>query len=161
MLLGTCILLACSKVENPPAAVASLGDPPADGVVEVWKTPTCGCCTAWIDHLKANDFPVKVHDVSETASFREALGLSADYGSCHTARVNGYVVEGHVPADDIKKLLAEKPDAVGLTVPGMPMGSPGMENAKHPTHRAEYDVFLVRKDGVVSSYTRYNAVGPD
>ncbi|MCR2745910.1 DUF411 domain-containing protein [Limnobacter parvus] len=130
----------------------------ADSFVEVWKTPSCGCCSAWVSHLEENGFTVKVNDVDNTDSFRAALGMPQEYGSCHSARVNGYAVEGHVPADDIKKLLAEKPDAVGLAVPAMPMGSPGMEHPDFPEKRAEYDVLLVKKGGAFTSYTHYDAV---
>ena len=144
-------LVACS---DKPAEVTQQ----ADNFVEVWKTPTCGCCAEWVDHLKENGFTVKVNDVSNTDSFRAALGMPREYGSCHSARVGGYAVEGHVPADDIKKLLAEKPDAVGLAVPAMPMGSPGMEHPDFPEKRAEYDVLLVKKGGAFTSYTHYDAI---
>lgn len=144
-------LVACT---DKPAEVAQEGD----NFVEVWKTPTCGCCAEWVDHLKENGFTVKVNDVSNTDSFRAALGMPQQYGSCHSARVGGYAVEGHVPAADIKKLLVEKPDAVGLAVPAMPMGSPGMEHPDFPDKRAEYDVLLVEKGGAVSSYTHYDSV---
>lgn len=151
MLASSGLLVACS---DKPAEVAQQ----ADNFVEVWKTPTCGCCAEWVDHLKENGFTVKVNDVSNTDSFRAALGMSQEYGSCHSARVGGYAVEGHVPADDIKKLLAEKPDAVGLAVPAMPMGSPGMEHPDFPEKRAEYDVLLVKKGGAFTSYTHYDAI---
>lgn len=144
-------LVACS---DKPAEVTRQ----ADNFVEVWKTPTCGCCAEWVDHLKENGFTVKVNDVSNTDSFRAALGMPQEYGSCHSARVGGYAVEGHVPADDIKKLLAEKPDAVGLAVPAMPMGSPGMEHPDFPEKRAEYDVLLVKKGGAFTPYTHYEAI---
>ena len=144
-------LVACS---DKPAEVTRQ----ADNFVEVWKTPTCGCCAEWVDHLKENGFTVKVNDVSNTDSFRAALGMPQEYGSCHSARVGGYAVEGHVPADDIKKLLAEKPDAVGLAVPAMPMGSPGMEHPDFPEKRAEYDVLLVKKGGAFTPYTHYDAI---
>lgn len=128
----------------------------SDHFVEVWKTPSCGCCTAWVSHLEENGFTVKVNDVDNTDSFRAALGMPQQYGSCHSAEVNGYAVEGHVPASDIKKLLATKPDAVGLAVPAMPMGSPGMEHPDYPSKRAEYDVLLVSKQGEISSFTHYD-----
>lgn len=150
-LVAIAALVACS---DKPAEVAQQ----ADNFVEVWKTPTCGCCAEWVDHLKENGFTVKVNDVSNTDSFRAALGMPQEYGSCHSARVGGYAVEGHVPADDIKKLLAEKPDAVGLAVPAMPMGSPGMEHPDFPEKRAEYDVLLVKKGGAFTSYTHYDAI---
>lgn len=150
-LVAIAALVACS---DKPAEVAQQ----ADNFVEVWKTPTCGCCAEWVDHLKENGFTVKVNDVSNTDSFRAALGMPQEYGSCHSARVGGYAVEGHVPADDIKKMLAEKPDAVGLAVPAMPMGSPGMEHPDFPEKRAEYDVLLVKKGGAFTPYTHYDAI---
>lgn len=126
--------------------------------VEVWKTPTCGCCADWVTHLEENGFTVKVNNVNNTDSFRAALGMPQSYGSCHSARVGGYAVEGHVPAADIKKLLAEKPsDVVGLAVPAMPIGSPGMEHPDYPSKRADYDVLLVGKQGEASSFTHYEA----
>lgn len=130
----------------------------SDNFVEVWKTPTCGCCAAWVSHLEENGFTVKVNDVDNTDSFRAALGMPQEYGSCHSAKVNGYAIEGHVPASDIKKLLTEKPDAVGLTVPAMPMGSPGMEHPDFPEKRAEYDVLLVNKGGAFTIYKHYDAI---
>ena len=149
ILTSVAFLQACSKTGD--------GVQQASTAIEVWKTPTCGCCGAWVDHLKENGFEVKVNDVDDTASFRAALGMPQEYGSCHSARVQGYAIEGHVPAADIKKLLTDKPDAVGLSVPGMPMGSPGMEHPEFPSKRHEYDVLLVDKSGGVRSYTRYEA----
>ena len=148
LLTSTLFLQACSKTGEAVQV---------SNAIEVWKTPTCGCCGAWVDHLKENGFEVKVNDVDDTGSFRAALGMPQQYGSCHSARIQGYAIEGHVPAADIKKLLAEKPDAVGLSVPGMPLGSPGMEHPEHPSKRHEYDVLLVDKNGGVRSYTRYEA----
>ncbi|WP_442918694.1 DUF411 domain-containing protein [Limnobacter sp.] len=131
----------------------------SDNFVEVWKTPTCGCCADWVTHLEENGFTVKVNNVNNTDSFRAALGMPQSYGSCHSACVGGYAVEGHVPAADIKKLLTEKPEGVvGLSVPAMPMGSPGMEHPDYPGKRAEYDVLLVSKQGEVSSFAHYDAV---
>lgn len=104
-----------------PVAVAA-----APAAVEVWKAPTCGCCKDWIVHLEANGFKVQVHDSGNTAA-RARLGIPMRLGSCHTALVDGYAIEGHVPAREIRRLLAERPGAVGLAVPGMPVGSPGMD----------------------------------
>jgi hypothetical protein len=115
----------------------------AQPVVEVWKDPNCGCCGEWVKHLEANGFRVKVNDTGNTAA-RARLGIPSKLGSCHTAAVAGYAVEGHVPAADIKRLLAEKPAAVGLAVPGMPIGSPGMEDGGR---RDPYDVLLVTQGG--------------
>ena len=122
--------------------------------VTVWKTPNCGCCKDWVTHLQASGFEVVTHDVKETATKREALGLPAKYGSCHTATVNGYVLEGHVPAKDVQRLLREKPVATGLAVPGMPVGSPGMEMGGATD---AYDVMLVLKDGNARVYQSYAA----
>jgi len=95
--------------------------------VTVTKDPSCGCCSGWVDHLKQAGFPVAVIETSEISSVKTRLGVPRALASCHTAEVGGYVIEGHVPAASIKRLLAEKPQAVGLAVPGMPVGSPGME----------------------------------
>lgn len=151
-LAAIAVLVACS--DKPTAVVQQ-----ADNFVEVWKTPSCGCCADWVDHLEENGFTVKVNDVSNTDSFRAALGMPQQYGSCHSAKVAGYAIEGHVPADDIKKLLTERPaDVVGLSVPAMPMGSPGMEHPDFPEKRAEYDVLLIGSNGQVNSYTKYEAI---
>jgi hypothetical protein len=115
----------------------------AQPTVEVWKDPNCGCCAEWVGHLEANGFAVKVNNRGNNAA-RARLGIPAALGSCHTAEVAGYAVEGHVPASDIRRLLAEKPHAVGLAVPGMPIGSPGMEQ---DGRRDPYDVLLVAKGG--------------
>lgn len=124
---------------------------PAQPVVEVYKTATCGCCKQWIRHLEANGFSVKAQDVANAGDYRAKFGIADEHGSCHSARVQGYAVEGHVPASDIKRMLATRPQAAGLAVPGMPMGSPGMEGA----HSEPYEVLLVKKDGTTSVYKRY------
>ena len=123
----------------------------AQPVIEVYKTEYCGCCKEWIKHLEANGFQVKAQNVANPSDFREKFGIPAEYSSCHTGRVGGYAVEGHVPAGDIKRLLAEKPKARGLAVPGMPMGSPGMEGAR----KDPYEVLLVKDGGKTSVYKRY------
>ena len=96
----------------------------------VYKTKTCGCCAKWVDHLRANGFAVTVNDVPSTEPYRKQYGVPDNLQSCHTGVVNGYTVEGHVPAADIQKLLKTKPRAKGIAVPGMPMGSPGMEGPR-------------------------------
>lgn len=120
--------------------------------VEVFKSPTCGCCGAWVDHLKAAGFPVKVVEVDDTTVARKKYGLPDKFGSCHTGVVNGYVVEGHVPATEVKRLLATKPAAIGLAVPGMPVGSPGME---YGDRKDPYDVFLIDKNGRETVFAHY------
>jgi hypothetical protein len=121
--------------------------------VVVNKTPTCGCCGLWVKHLEAAGFAVEVHDFDNLGPIKERVGVPFGMGSCHTAEVDGYFVEGHVPADDIKRLLRERPEAKGLTVPGMPAGSPGLEV---PSGRVDrYDVLLVGKDGKTSVFATH------
>lgn len=133
-------------------AVLAKGD--ARPLIEVWKSPTCGCCKDWIVHLEANGFKVQVHDSGNTAA-RARLGIPMRLGSCHTALIDGYAIEGHVPAREIRRLLAERPGAVGLAVPGMPVGSPGMDGPAYGARKDAYDVLLVRKDGSTTSYQHY------
>jgi len=123
-------------------------------IVEVWKDPNCGCCQSWVDHLEANGFKVDVRNVGNTAA-RKRLGMPEKLGSCHTAKVNGYVLEGHVPAADIRKLLADRPIALGLAVPGMPIGSPGMDGPEYKGRKDSFEVLLVQKNGNTESFTRY------
>jgi hypothetical protein len=122
--------------------------------IEVWKSATCSCCEAWVEHLDANGFAVTARNVdSETLQqIKRQAGLSKDLASCHTGKIGGYVIEGHVPAGDVKRLLAEKPEAVGLTVPGMPVGSPGMEGSGETE---PYDVLLVKKDGTTEIFSKH------
>lgn len=114
--------------------------------LQVWKDPNCGCCNDWVALLRADGFQVQVLDSGNTA-VRQRLGLPAKLGSCHTGLVGGYVVEGHVAPGEIRRLLAEKPEAIGLAVPGMPVGSPGMDGPEYGTRRDAYDVLLVQRDG--------------
>lgn len=123
----------------------------ADPKVAVYKTATCGCCGKWVDHLKANGFDVEVSTVSETASYRQKYGVPPKLASCHTAVVNGYTIEGHVPAADVKRLLKEKPNAKGIAVPGMPMGSPGMEGPRSEN----YAVLLFEQNGSTTVFARH------
>ena len=120
-------------------------------VVEVYKSESCGCCTKWVDHLRANGFTVRAQNVPEPAAYRIRLGVPEHLGSCHSATVAGYALEGHVPAREIKRLLAERPKAQGLAVPAMPLGSPGMESPRSDP----YEVLLFHKDGRTSTYARY------
>lgn len=136
------------------AAIIAAGctQAPAEATeVVVYKSATCGCCKDWIRHLKANGFAVKAYDVLDLAEVKRQNGVSPQLGSCHTAGVEGYVIEGHVPAQDIKRLLAERPAVAGLAVPGMPAGSPGMEG----TRRDPYKVYTFGRGGSVSVYARY------
>ena len=121
---------------------------------EVWKDANCGCCKDWVSHLEANGFKVKVNDTGNEA-MRKRLGVDAKYGSCHTALIGGYAIEGHVPAREIVRLLKEKPSAVGLSVPGMPVGSPGMDGKIYGSRRDPYNVMLLAKNGGATVYRRY------
>ena len=122
--------------------------------VQVWKDPNCGCCQVWVEHLQASGFKVEVRDVGNTAA-RKRLGMPEQLGSCHTATVGGYVIEGHVPAKDIQRLLKERPVALGLSVPGMPIGSPGMDGPEYKGRKDAFDVLLVQKDGSSKSFQHY------
>ena len=137
---------------SPLAAVAA---PPAQVLVEVWKDPECGCCKDWVSHLQAAGFAVKVHENGNDA-MRARLGMPQKLASCHTGLVGGYALEGHVPASDVRRLLKEKPQAVGLAVPGMPVGSPGMDGPIYGKRRDPYEVLLVLKSGETRVYSVYN-----
>ncbi|MEX2474116.1 DUF411 domain-containing protein [Marinobacter sp.] len=121
--------------------------------IHVYKSPTCGCCSDWIDHLEDNGFDVTATDTNDLGKIKADAGLLAGLGSCHTAFVGDYVIEGHVPADDIRRLLAEAPKATGLSVPGMPAGSPGMEvgDRKDP-----YKVILFNQQGQSRVFAEHN-----
>jgi hypothetical protein len=134
--------IAVAAIAGPVSARVAA----AEARVEVWKSPDCGCCADWVEHLKQAGFGVTIHDVGNAAA-RQRLGMPSRYGSCHTAQVGGYVLEGHVPASEVARLLAEKPAALGLAVPGMPVGSPGMDGAIYGGRKDPYDVLLVLRDG--------------
>ncbi|GAO70532.1 DUF411 domain-containing protein [Comamonas sp. E6] len=127
------------------AALPAMAATPAKIAMEVWKDPNCGCCKDWIALMEQAGFAVKVHDVGNSA-VRAKLGLPTRLGSCHTALVGGYLVEGHVPAADVHKLLKQKPKALGIAVPGMPIGSPGMDGPEYGGRKDPYDVLLVTKN---------------
>lgn len=146
----TLLSIAAAAALLPLAAHAAKGKIP----VEVWKSPTCGCCKDWVAHLEANGFAVTVHDSGNTDA-RERLGMPLKYGSCHTGQVGGYALEGHVPAREIRRLLSERPEAVGLAVPAMPVGSPGMDGPAYGGRRDPYDVLLVTRNGSASVYQPY------
>ncbi|PKO35911.1 MAG: metal-binding protein [Betaproteobacteria bacterium HGW-Betaproteobacteria-7] len=136
-------LFALGAVANLPASAAE--------AVDVYKSPYCGCCEKWVEHLRQAGFAVRTHDVNDVPAARQRLGMPERLGSCHTAKVAGYVVEGHVPAADIQRLLKEKPQAVGLAVPSMPPGSPGMESPKP----VPYNTLLVRTGGEITVFAKH------
>ena len=121
-------------------------------LVETYKSPTCGCCTKWVQHMREAGFEVRINDVRDLPAVRAESGIPAKLTSCHTSRVDGYVIEGHVPAAEVRRLLSVRPQAVGLAVPAMPIGSPGMEQSGHVD---PYDVFLVRADGTTAVFASY------
>ncbi|MGE5452953.1 MAG: DUF411 domain-containing protein [Acidobacteriota bacterium] len=127
---------------------------PTRPLVEVWKDPQCGCCQDWVAHLEQAGFAVRVHETGNTEA-RQRLGIPQALASCHTASVGGYALEGHVPAREIQRLLKEKPKAVGLAVPGMPVGSPGMDGAAYGHRHDAYDVLLIKTAGSPTVYQRY------
>ena len=141
-------LAAALFVSGTLAAQAS------EPILYVEKTATCGCCHAWVERMRDAGFDVRARDVSQDAliQMKIALGISPDMASCHTASIDGYAVEGHVPAQDIRRLLSEAPRARGLSAPGMPLGSPGMDmdDAHEP-----YDVILIHDDGGLSTFSHY------
>ena len=136
-------LFALGAAVNLPASAAD--------AVEVYKSPYCGCCEKWVEHLRQAGFDVRTHDVNDVPAARPRLGMPERLGSCHTAKVAGYVVEGHVPAADIQRLLKEKPKAIGLAVPSMPPGSPGMESPKP----VPYNTLLVQAGGVTTVFAKH------
>ncbi|MBC7284357.1 DUF411 domain-containing protein [Hoeflea sp.] len=148
VLIGGTALLAA-----PPLQVLAQAATPS---IHVLKDPDCGCCSAWIEILENENFAVTVEPSAgaELMRYKLANGIPEEMASCHSARVNGYMIEGHVPVADIRRLLDERPDAVGLAVPGMPYGSPGMGPE---SEREAYDVFLIRRNGVAEPFSRYGA----
>jgi hypothetical protein len=122
--------------------------------IEVWKSATCKCCINWVKHLEANGFDVKVNAADQPMldRLKKQYGIGEKLASCHTAKIGPYVIEGHVPATEIKRLVAEEREAVGLTVPDMPIGSPGMEQGDifEP-----YDVLLIKKDGTTEVFASH------
>lgn len=154
-LLCAAALTACEKSSTTVATAVATPAATDAGLplVVVHKSPACGCCEAWVTHMKSAGFPVEVKNVDNLDAIKTKVGVPYAKGSCHTAEVGGYFVEGHVPAADVKRLLAERPQARGLTVPGMPAGSPGMEvpdGAVQP-----YDVELVAADGSTSVFAHH------
>lgn len=148
LLLGAVTLVAAS-----PLSILAQGAGPT---IHVMKDPNCGCCSAWIEILENEGFTVTTEPSVGTLLMRYKLenGIPQEMVSCHTGRVDGYMIEGHVPVADIRRLLVESPDAVGLAVPGMPYGSPGMGPE---SEREAYEVFLIRRDGSTEVFSRYTA----
>ena len=144
-------LAGCTRsAEEPGVAVA--GEAAALPALKVHKNVGCGCCDLWVEHMRSAGFTAEVHEVSNMGPVKERVGVPPAMGSCHTAEVDGYFVEGHVPAQDVMRLLKERPEARGLTVPGMPLGSPGMEVEGQ---NQAYDVHLVAMDGSTTVFAHH------
>jgi hypothetical protein len=141
-------LNANDKQGTPPLKEATSND------LVVYKSASCGCCGDWIEHMEENGFKLQVHNTTTLNSIKQKAGLTPQLASCHTAFVDGYVIEGHVPARDVERLLAEKPDIKGLSVPGMPSGAnvPGMEMS---AENANFDVLGFKEDGTVQRWNHY------
>ena len=159
--IGTLSMAACQRQEigqrqadrstAPPIAMAPV--PKGLPTLVVSKNPSCGCCGLWVDAMRNAGFQVEVHELDNLDPLKTRLGIPAGTGSCHTAQIGGYFIEGHVPAEDIKRLLAQKPKAKGLALPGMPLGAPGMEAPG--VNALPYTVELVRLDGSTEPFARH------
>ena len=147
--VATLVSTAALCLTLTSAAPADAGAPMP--VITVYKDPSCGCCKNWIEHLLKHGFRVNAKDTPDLTSVKQTLGVPARLGACHTAVVGGYLVEGHVPAEDIARLLAKKPKVRGLAVPGMPMGSPGMEGGS----RQPYSVLSFDAAGKTAVFARH------
>ena len=141
---------AASASASPAPATASLASNTALVPIKVYKDPNCGCCKEWVKHLEANGFKVETMDMPDLSLLKQKYGVKPEMQACHTAIVGGYVVEGHVPADVIMKMLKEKPAIAGLAVPGMPQGSPGMEGAT----KERYNVLTFDRAGRTTVYAQ-------
>lgn len=144
---------AMSGAAASSMATATASVDPSLPAVKVYKSPSCGCCGDWIDHMREHGFEVEVVDTNDMATVKTALGVPPEMGSCHTAEIGDYLVEGHVPAPDVKAFLAEANGARGLAVPGMPVGSPGMEMEGMPAD--PYDVVAFSTDGSTAVFRSY------
>lgn len=140
-ILATLLMLGATAVVPAHAAET----------IDVYKSPYCGCCGKWVEHMSKAGFSVKTHEVTDVPGTRKSLGMPEKLASCHTAKVGKYLIEGHVPAADIKRLLKEKPKALGLAVPSMPPGSPGMDIPNSPP----YETLLVQADGSTRVFAKH------
>ena len=147
---------AALPAQESPAAAAEATPTTTTGLpaLLVHKQESCGCCGAWVDHMREAGFVVEVRNLEDVQPVKSRLGIPEGMASCHTGEIAGYFIEGHVPASDIKRLLQERPDAKGLALPGMPIGSPGME---HPEGlRQPYTVALIGRDGQAQPFSQHN-----
>ena len=156
LMVGSLAFAGCSLVTNNSAS--STQPTGAEQVafnqeLTVFRSPTCGCCGLWIEHMEAAGFTVKDNVTEDMTAIKEQYGVPANLASCHTTVVDGYVVEGHIPAEDVQRLLAEKPDVTGIAVPGMPIGSPGMESGDYVE---PYTVFSFTESGETAAFAEHS-----
>lgn len=150
--VASVVLLASASASAPAAPARERAPAPAASRITVFKDPNCGCCKSWIDHLRKHGFEVSARDTSDLSGVKRTGRVPEQLHSCHTAFVNGYVVEGHVPTADIQRLLREKPKVTGIAVPGMPVGSPGMEVG---SRKEPYEVTAFTRDGSTRVFARH------
>lgn len=148
---GTLAGMAASIAIAAGIAATSLPGPAFAAEIAVYKSPWCGCCEGWVEHMRANGHTVRTENLEDLDPIKKMAGVPERLQSCHTAMVDGYVIEGHVPAEDVARLLAERPKARGLAAPGMPAGSPGMEGSAP----APYTVMIFQPDGTASVYAKH------
>jgi hypothetical protein len=147
--LITPIAIGAALMAGGIVVVSSRGQA-ANPTITVYKSPTCGCCNGWVDHLEQVGYTVEANDRNDMLAVKDQLGVARELGSCHTAVIEGYVIEGHVPGDVIARLLSERPDIAGIAVPGMPVGSPGMEGP----NPQPYEILAFDHQGNVSVFDR-------
>ena len=158
-LLASSLLVSACTAAPSPAASANLAAQPARAqtatlpTMQVYKDPNCGCCNGWIRHMRAAGFTVLAQDTTDISPIKQRLGVADAMQSCHTTEIDGYVIEGHVPASDIQRLLTERPKARGLVLPGMPVGSPGMESPDG--HTQPFTVMLLADDGTLQPWATH------
>ncbi len=149
--IGAIAMVAGFALAMAASPAFAVGTQAADATIDFFKSAQCACCDKWVQHMRANGFNVNVNDVADTSPYRAKAGVPQALGACHTAFVGGYAVEGHVPAADIRRLLAQRPAAKGLVVPNMPQTSPGMDRP----HGDAWDVLLLSSDGMTTTFTSY------
>jgi hypothetical protein len=155
LLVSACTAAPAAVTANTPAQQSqpATSKNPTLSTMQVYKDPNCGCCSGWIQHMRAAGFSVESHDTTDMLSIKQRLGITDNMMSCHTAEIDGYVIEGHVPVADIQRLLKERPKARGLVLPGMPVGSPGMESPDG--YSQAFTVMLLGEDGSLQPYASH------
>jgi hypothetical protein len=153
LILAACATPASQPEQSAPSPARPAATTPAAAVMTVFRSPSCGCCSAWVDDMQASGFTVEAQDVQDMATVKAMHNVPATLQSCHTALIDGYVIEGHVPAADIERLLSERPAIAGLAVPGMPVGSPGMEVEGMPP--APFNVVTFDRAGNSNIFASY------